>query len=347
MWVGQSVDTSVLTSGSPALRNLPMMVSTGCAIRRPSLLRTKFSRPLCQTLSVSGPIMADSGGFVLMKNPTAKWSISTLNLVYKATKPDLVVSLDIPPIEADSSITRRNKRRRTYRNLDQMLPEYGKRLVPVVHGQSLEEIARNCDAIRKRIECPAFIGLGGIVPLLNKSGSFRKPGSSTPQLFLGRALARIKQFFPDSCIHVFGVGAMQTMIGLFALGAGSSDSIGWRQAAGFGSIYLPGTNQRLLSWKKSGTKAPRPFVNKKELKLLSLCNCPTCDTSSSILKRIQKLDSGFAFRAIHNLWVLNEEVRTFGNLAETSGLQGFLESRLSPAWLSAIDHQRLDFNSTP
>jgi hypothetical protein len=78
-----------------------------------------------------------------------------------------------------------------------------------------------------------WIGLGGIVPLL-KNRSF--PGEISrmgAEAFIAIALREIRKTFPKSRVHAFGAGGTRTFPAVFAFGADSADSIGWRQAAGY------------------------------------------------------------------------------------------------------------------
>jgi hypothetical protein len=70
IWLGQSVDTSVLHSDYPELATVPLLTSIGCAIRKPHRLLPKFHASLRQRLSAGGRLAVDSGGFVLMTKST-------------------------------------------------------------------------------------------------------------------------------------------------------------------------------------------------------------------------------------------------------------------------------------
>ena len=124
-----------------------------------------------------------------------------------------------------------------------------------------------------------------------------------------------------------------------SLGAQSADSIGWRQAAGFGSIYLPGGNQRLLSW-KSKSPQPRPLINASDRALLAECNCPVCRPIELLQYRVRRLNGNFTQRSLHNLWVLRREIDSLIVAQEGHRDIEFLSPRLSAPWLAAISQSR-------
>jgi hypothetical protein len=113
------------------------------------------------------------------------------------------------------------------------------RVVPVMHGANATETDCNCRRIKRLYPAPSIIGIGGLVPTLQKCGSVRKSGTNTPQQRIADSVRCVQAHFPRSRIHLFGVGSLHTVLGVVAPGARSVDSIGWRQAAGFGSVYIP------------------------------------------------------------------------------------------------------------
>jgi 7-cyano-7-deazaguanine tRNA-ribosyltransferase len=335
MWIGQSVDTSLIHTSIREYHGLPVLTSLGCAIRRPSLLARHFGPDLKARLNVRGPLMLDSGGFAMMKRRIKSWTVRDVSIVYERVDADLVVSLDIPPRLSEPPRIRAEKLRRTLSNLAYLAPKFGTRLVPVVQGRTVLEIEKSCEGILRSAPSPIWIGIGGLVPLILRSGMHKTARADTPQMVIAQTIRVVRSYFPNSVLHVFGVGSAQTMLALFGLGAHSADSIGWRQAAGFGSIYLPGRNQRLLSW-KSNSPQPRPIINEAELALLARCACPACGPIERIDRRIKYLEAGFEARSIHNLWVLRNEIDALISARSANREKEFLAERLSGAWTSVI-----------
>lgn len=335
MWLGQSVDTSVIHVSTPEFQPLPVLTSLGCAIRRPALLTSRFGPNLRSILQVRGPLMLDSGGFALMKQDNAHWTAQHVSSVYDRVDADIVASLDVPLGLADERYVRARKLKRTLDNLAILAPRFGARLMPVVQGRTEKEIIKSCEGILHRFPNPTWIAIGGLVPLLRTSGFHRIARASTPQARIARLIRTVRSYFPNSILHVFGVGSIQTMLALFSIGAQSADSIGWRQAAGFGSIYLPGTNQRLLSWDSEGQR-PRPIISTDERELLARCNCPVCRPIKRLQHRIRRLSSGFEPRSLHNLWVLQNEIDSLIEARRVRKELEFLARRLSPSWMDVI-----------
>lgn len=97
------------------------------------------------------------------------------------------------------------------------------------------------------------------------------------------AISIIRKEFPDSFLHVFGVGSVSTMHLMFSLGVDSVDSMSWRMKAAYGAIQLPGIGDRFISPKNSRKKL-------MEEHLLSKCECPIC-VNKSLKERKKALDN--------------------------------------------------------
>lgn len=340
IWLGQSVDSSVLAARYPSMRAWPLITSIGDAMRRERYLGSHFHAGLRDVLGVSGPVMVDSGGFVLMKQELPGWTVSRVAKIYHRLNVDVLVSLDHPPMRHETMRRRRAKRQRTLRNLEVMANEFdAEKLMPVVHGITLEEVEKCCLGVKEIVRRPRWIGAGGLVPLLRQLGFAGRHSSVGMQQHLGEVIAIVRRHFPDSLVHIFGAGSPRSCLAAFAMGADSADSQGWRQAAGFGSIYLPGRGQRILEWSRPG-KQPRPIVDAGDLELLSVCRCPVCRRSPDIGQRIAVLKQNFEPRAVHNAWVLQDEVRLFRRARSERAVRSLLESRLPKALFDVTVHMR-------
>lgn len=327
IWLGQSVDTSSLCSSYPELRSGSFLTSLGCAIRRPSLKVSHFGENLRERLGVTGPIMIDSGGFALMKNPTAKWTTSTVAEFISRIDADVFVSLDLPPSVGDSGPERLSKIHRSNQNfriLVELFPD--KHIMPVVHGRTLKEVETSIDLFKRAVARPKWVGLGGIVPLLQNRYVSKEIGETGPEVFIARALKLVRSAFPLARIHAFGAGGTRTFPAVFALGADSGDSIAWRLAAGFGSIFLPFKSQRIIRW--TGEKPPRKLLDDSDLQQISVCRCPICGQKSSLRQKVIALGKDFHNRSIHNAWTLSNQyafwpsTREGMNLLVTKGILG-------------------------
>ena len=309
VWLGQSVDTSAICSKYPELSGLPFLTSLGCAIRRPSLKRTHFNSQLRSKLGLHGPLMVDSGGFALMINPEARWSRRDVARQIEKLDADIFVSLDLPPTLDDDASDRRRKIKKSAENFERLHEAFPqKTIMPVVHGRTLLEISFSLDLLVTKHVDLSWIGLGGIVPLLQHRFVSKEVAQVGPEGFIARALNMIRVAVPNSKIHAFGAGGMRTFPAVYAFGADSADSIGWRQAAGFGSIFLPLKSQRAIRW-NTQKRPPRKVLEKLDLPDLGHCHCPICVTRRGVKERIQYLRGHFHNRAIHNAWITANQFR--------------------------------------
>jgi queuine/archaeosine tRNA-ribosyltransferase len=335
IWLGQSVDTSTIHDTYEDFARLPILTSVGCAMRRPRAVSEKFDTDLRSRIGAKGSLMVDSGGFVLMTKQDSRWDVGRVGRLYDRIDADYLVSLDVPPNAGDSKADRLRKYDKTFRNLERLFRQFGRRVVPVVHGVNAEETESNCRRIKRLYPWPSIIGIGGLVPTLQKCGSVRMAGPHTPQKRIADSVRCVQAHFPHSRIHLFGVGSLHTVLGVIALGARSVDSIGWRQAAGFGSVYIPGRHRRLLTLRER-ERPCRPFASDDDLELLTQCRCPACRTVKQSTTRIARLAHHYKPRAVHNIWVLYSEIADYLRARQSGTATAFLSSRLSEAWTEAI-----------
>lgn len=336
VWLGQSVDTSSICASHPDLKKHHFLTSLGCAIRRPGLRRTHFGGGLREKLGVTGPLMIDSGGFALLMNPNAKWTARVVGDLIENIDAQIFVSLDLPPRREDSAEVRRQKiliSNRNFRTLSDRFPK--KVIMPVIHGRTFREIELSLTTLQKIIESPKWVGLGGIVPLLQHRQVSREISQMSPEVFIAKALSMIRLVFPKTKIHAFGAGGTRTFPAIFALGGNSADSIGWRQAAGFGSIFLPLKSQRVIKW-NADARPPRKILGEDDLVQLRSCACPTCAPLGSIETQINDLSTSFRSRSIHNAWVIVNQHSYWPR--SKSLLETFIgEGNLGLPWAKAIN----------
>jgi queuine/archaeosine tRNA-ribosyltransferase len=304
VWLGQSVDTSSICSKYPELNQVPFLTSLGCAIRKPSLKESHFHSNLRSKLGIKGPLMVDSGGFALMMNPHSRWNVGDVSALIQRIDAEIFVSLDHPPGRQDTKELRRNKIARSSRNFRTLSDRFPSKIVmPVVHGRTTEEIELSLKLIKRHRQTLPWIGLGGIVPLLQNRTVSREISRQSPEFFIAQSILKVRQSFPKSKIHAFGAGGTRTFPAIFAFGADSADSIGWRQAAGFGSIFLPFKSQRAVGSEK-GTSAPRKTLDQSDLIQLEGCRCPICISQGPMDQRLNSFRRSFHALSIHNAWTL-------------------------------------------
>lgn len=331
LWLGQPTDTRVLTTCDPNMASWPSLLSLGDVIRRPRAQQI-FQGAVGPRLGLNGPILIDSGGFTLSQRGAVDWTPEKVRGIYDKLQADLFVSLDYPPKRADNSEDRLRKilaGAEAYRVLADS--SQGKLIVPVVHGRTVGEIDFSCATISQSGFRGKTIGIGGLVPLLQRSAR-----DGRVHHFIAGAIHIVRERFPEVAIHIFGAGSPQTLKAVFALGAASADSLAWRHVAAFGGIYLKGSAQRLVAWSDDNRVKPRPMVGPNDFDSLADCRCPIC-TGHLVETRISRLKKRFANRAIHNAWTLYQEFVPWREQETGRKALDFALRELSPNWLSAIE----------
>jgi tRNA-guanine family transglycosylase len=302
VWLGQSVRTTVVTDRYPVFSQECWMVSLGDAVHRPRLVEKVFRADIRKRIGAQGPLMLDSGGFTMMMHKQSL-AIETIAEIYRITQAELCITLDLPPTRVDSSRVRSRKYRETQENLAHLVEAVGeRRIVPVVHGTTVREVENNCLDIAGLIAEPCMICLGGLVPLLRRSGRPTERDRSIS--WLSGLVARVRVQFPKSVIHVLGAGSPQNIATVITCGADSTDSLAWRRAAGFGTIYLPGTSERFVAPRNRARANSRPTLDDRELELLEACLCPACGEFPKLVARLAELQKSYLARAAHNAFVI-------------------------------------------
>lgn len=340
LWLGQNLRNRILLALHPELRTAPVIVSLGDAFQRPSFRDRFFTERLRESLNMDGPIMVDSGGYALLARRSLHCDVRQVSKIYAKLDADILVSLDYPPSPGDDQVTRSRLRRRTKRNLDRLrLIVSPERLMPVVHGHSVDEIEQSCEDIASLCPSIAQVGIGGLVPLVRSGGSFpafqyeRSDGSLGDRgTWIADTLTLLRQYFPHALVHVFGIGSATTALGVLALGADSADSFSWRRVANYGAILLPGRSERFPIYRKRRVRS-RPVINNEDIPFLVACRCPTCSNLPQIDKRLQEFTRCYKMRAIHNAWTLLSEVASLRAAIRRGNVPAFLKSRLSPRHL--------------
>jgi queuine/archaeosine tRNA-ribosyltransferase len=206
-----------------------------------------------------------------------------------------------------------------------------KTIMPVIHGRCISEVELSVSLLTQISANSKWVGLGGVVPLLQHR---RARGlDMAPELFIARAIAIVRSVFPASKIHVFGAGGTRTLPAVFALGADSGDSIGWRQAAGYGSIFLPLKSQRVVKWNED-KKPPRRLLDDDDFVLIEKCRCPTC-RGKSLSQRLDAFRRHFYERSIHNAWTLLHQSQYWPR-SRSALLRHISSGGLGPEWAKAV-----------
>jgi tRNA-guanine family transglycosylase len=308
VWLGQSARTTVVTRAYPELAGERWLASLGDAVHRPRMAETVFKGGLKERLYVTGPVMLDSGGFTMMSR-SSDLGVEHVLGIYRESAADVLISLDHPPLATDPEDVRRSKYWKTISNYAFLLDNLGSdRLAPVLHGVTIEELAANCGVLSRLNRSPAWVCVGGLVPLLRRSGALGRRGQDARES-LTRSISLVRASFPASNLHVLGAGAPGTIAMAFRCGADSVDSVGWRRAAGFGTIFLPGGSERIVSDRDRKRPASRPGLEPADMLMLASCECPACSRAGALDGRLQCLSASYLARAAHNAHILLEQAR--------------------------------------
>lgn len=320
LWLGQSARTTVVTRAYPALAGARWMASLGDAIHRPRMLETVFGPQLKARLAITGPLMLDSGGFTMMMRK-GDLNLTQVARAFATADADILVSLDYPPLGTDPLEVRQAKYADSLANFTALYRDMeGENLAPVVHGISPDEFEANCEAIRQVDPFPAWVCLGGLVPLLRQCGQMRHRATDARQQ-LAETIELVRRNFPGSRLHVLGVGSPRNIATAFASGADSVDSIGWRRAAGFGTIFLPGGTERFVAHRDRKRAGSRLLLDDADRQGLARCDCPACVGAGDLEGRLEILAASYLPRAAHNAWVLLGETRTATALAPERAIE--------------------------
>jgi 7-cyano-7-deazaguanine tRNA-ribosyltransferase len=265
-------------------------------------------------------IMMDSGGFLFQKKDKMSINAKAILEIYEKVKPDMGVVLDHPIDPSKDDNTNYKRWLKTLKNTKFMLENSTEiALLPVVHGYTCEHLKIACEEL-KRLVCPKAIGIGSLVPLITS------PHYGVEKEFVIEAIRIVREEFPKSFLHVFGIGGTTTMHLMFSLGVDSVDSMSWRLKAAYGAFQLPGVGDRFISPPKR-----RKGLKVHEKKLLAKCLCPICK-GKSIEERKENFDnlnpSTYQKRAIHNAFVFKEEEKEFREKLKNGEVKEFVEERL-------------------
>ena len=317
--------------------DVPCLSVNACQILRKSgLTKSVGDSGIHNYLKYDGPIMMDSGGFLFQKHEKITVHPQEISRLYAVAGIDIGVVLD-HPLSPSSSAFENNKRwALTLRHTETMASTFGSyTFMPVLHGYTLGRLERACQQIRSVVGTPAAVGLGSLVPLMKgnyprKGFSYVRKGTANGNhlTFIGDALELVRDEFPDSLLHVFGIGGISTVLAIFALGADSVDSVAWRLKSAFGAIQLPGVSDRFLS-PRPHSRRVRRVLKGEELNLLAKCNCPVCSRFSHLGWQKRCLDTNFKARTVHNALSSRREVRSFREAVLRGEAATFLSQKLS------------------
>ena len=272
-------------------------------------------------------ISLDSGGFLFQKQSNIKLPYSEFITIINNADPDLVFSLD-HPLDPNLNSNENSKRiQRTLYNLKKLVSNIQKiKVIPILHGYTPYQLEVCAKGIHKICgENIDLIACGSLVPLMRTAGQIRpgylkKWNTNSRRIMALRILKYAKNLFPESKMHVFGIGGTNIMHLMYLI-ADSVDSIGWRWSAAGGMIRILEVGERYISGRKQSVRW-NPNLNSEDWEKLSQCRCPIC------LKNQESLKTSFEARAIHNAYVYQEETKIARDRIQNGSYFNYLKKRM-------------------
>jgi 7-cyano-7-deazaguanine tRNA-ribosyltransferase len=337
LWLGHSLKSGLHLSSVFENSTFPLLISVGDLLGREKLREKIALTGIHKFLAHQGPILADSGGFKFMSQTNVSISVESLLEFYERSGVNIGVTLDHPMSLEISKADNQQRWRQTVRNLEKIYQSpINIPIIPVIHGYSLSQIHAACVEIKSVDKEPLFIGIGSLVPMIKSSYIGRKfrykkhgGGIGNQMSFIADAIELIKDFFPSSLLHAFGIGGTTSILPLYALGVDSVDSVAWRIKAAYGAVLLHGRSNRNIAEKPYSSRK-RKILDAKEKDLIVACQCPTCSVLKTCEAKLQLLESSFHARAIHNAWVISQEISNFRQAMSHGEGKQYLSTILCP-----------------
>lgn len=250
--------------------------------------------PIHKLLSYRGFVFCDSGGWQVLQGESV--DIFEIIKTQREMSPNLSVMLD-NGLDEKQNI----KNLKTYiENADfDFIPAFPYN----TSVKSLKKISKLCQ--------PSMIGVGGIVPTI------RAPTNYPDLKNVLNSVKKIREHFPESKLHVFGVGGLYTAMIILSF-VDSIDTSSWLHDSRFGKIRLLG----------KGVFCTHPLPNNPHLTEDEYdCKCPICKKHS-----FDELDQrgvpGMQLRALHNAWVLMKEAEIIKKELKSGQYFEYLDKRV-------------------
>lgn len=267
----------------------------------------------------------DNGAFSLLKSSDRSNSNKKIKRferfvlkTQQSIKPKFTVPFDYPFIPGMSVNKMTKEWKKTRSNIEVWESEcaHVENLVPALHAWNMNSLKENIRWIYRQDYDKMAVG-STITLDVDLKGFFgdRQPTKNLFESFM--IINRIADEYGIK-VHVFGLGSSPMMYHLANYcGIDSSDSAGYRRKAAYGKIILPQTSERY-----AGNGTARFGVNRKkglgfsnifseeEKDKLKHCGCPACSqVGTHSYNRWLHLKSDWKLRAIHNKWVMDQEVK--------------------------------------
>src|SRR5579864_800162 len=246
-------------------------------------------------------VMFDSGGFHVQQGRITLASASRrLRKLYSENAwANRFVLPDTPVVSGDSKdkvAQKLRSTRRQYRSFPAGFPEsVRRRLLPVVHGTTSEEIGSS-------LEVAQFVGSQGL-----GFGGFATSGPNSGVNSFTPNTLRLLSVFSSFCeqkrlrTHIFGIGGPASIAVLNYAHVHTFDSAGWIRAAAYGNAYLPFVGALNVT----GSSNSHRFVSRAEFSRLRKWTghkCLFCQDHGVLME-------SWRHRALHNYSTLSQAVQ--------------------------------------
>lgn len=247
----------------------------------------------------------DSGGFHVQQGRIRlRSACRRLRQIYRQNSwADRFALPDAPLTSLDSQQSVRKKLRSTRRQYRAFPAGFSdalrKKLLPVVHGTTPQQILCNARAARR--VGSGSIGFGGFATSGPNAGVNSFTANSLRLLVQLAALASKWRLNT----HVFGIGGPAAIVVLRYVPVQSFDSAGWIRTAAYGNVYLP----YLGAINITGAAASRRYVPRREFTSLRKETghfCPFCRDENLLVR-------SWPHRALHNYCVVVQSTLALEN----------------------------------
>lgn len=249
-------------------------------------------------------VMMDSGGYYFQKEDKINIKVELITEIENKAKPDIGVALDYPlnPQKPEDFNRRIKLSQENIRKMSQ-IAEFP--MIRVIHGFDENTIRKSS----KDINDSHMIGIGSQVAMLY-------PFRINKVKHVIDIVCWVRKNFPNSFIHVFGLGSPKLMPLMFYIGVDSTDAKTWLWKGVRHMIFYHGS----VYVTKKGTKSWTPLYKGKNYE----CECPVCREYG-----FEGLvgEKAWKRRALHNAWQCQREIEIIRKKIEENKYEDFVEKR--------------------
>ena len=263
-------------------------------------------------LGFQGIAFVDSGGYIGKENPLNVSQESILK-IQEDIGADIASTLDLP-FNMNEDFDLYNKIYQSFINAVQARRKLANRdmlLYASVHGND-PLVLKNVLIFLSKNETFDGFAIGSLVPIRN---DFRRV---VDMVLSARSVVRNKP------LHVFGLGGFLTVPLLVYLGVDSSDSSSFIICGGKRRYFVPSYREISMASLEDYGDLP--------------CNCPICSS-----KTYEEVRADRSLIALHNLWVLWNELKMVKYAISEGRLEKYLENRYAetPILKSAFEYAKM------